>query len=398
MFRWSRSAAPGEVAAIVGVWLLVLLMLFISVGQAFAQREYGVTPPIEAACDALSFVIAGCYLRLEFLLGEGRRGRQIHVLVWIEVLAALLVLGLGTAWIMLTLSLAAVLLVTTGRRRLLVVALVGTAYVVLLLVKSNGTPVISLVSVVLTTIVCGYGLYTVTRQRIVLHELRRTREETARARVDEDRLRISRELHDLLGRTLVAVSLRNEAALRLLDSDVERCRAQLTAVQSLVIDGQARLRALTSGPALISLGDELTSARELFELLGVRAEIDAVAVDDHVVDHTLAAVVREAVTNTLKHGRPTWCRIGVQRESAAVVVTVVNNGVIPSAGDGAHTGLDGIRARVAALGGVLTAEATAGGEFRVVVRIPHEATDAPSPRGDSVARGDGPVGREAIVS
>jgi two-component system, NarL family, sensor histidine kinase DesK len=400
MFRWSRSTAPGEVAAVLGVWLLVLLMLLFSVGQVIGQRENGdVSPPIEAVCHVLSFVTAGCYLRFEILLGRGVRGRRIQVLQWVQVIAASVVLVLGSAWTMLSLALAATLLVATGRRGLPVVALLGVADVALLLAKSDGTPADTLLVICVTVTVCGCGLYAMTRLRVVLHELRRTREEMARARVDEERLRISRELHDLLGRTLVAVSLRNEAALRLIDSDVERCRAQLTALQSLITDGQARLRALTSGPALISLEDELASARELFALLGVRAEIDAVAVDDHVVDQTLAAVVREAVTNTLKHGRPTWCRIGVRRESAAVVVTVVNNGVVPSAGNDAHTGLDDIRARVAALRGVLTAEAIPGGQFRVVVRVPFVAVDPPiPPDGTGTAEDAGTADREAVRS
>ncbi|GAB7038603.1 MULTISPECIES: sensor histidine kinase [Catenuloplanes] len=387
MFRWSRSTAPGEVAAIVSVWLLLMLMLVLSVGQVFGQRQQGnelVTPPVAVVCVVLSFVTAGCYLRLETLFLRGVRGRRIQVLVWTQVVASLLVLGLGSAWTMPAPALAAALLVATGRRGLLVVVLICAVDLLLLLVKSDGTRAQALAIIAVTVLVCGFGLHVVTRLRIVLDELRRTREEMARARVDEERTRISRELHDLLGRTLVAVSLRNEAALRLLDSDLERCRGQLTALQSLVIDGQARLRALTSGPALISLGDELASARELFELVGVRAEIDAVPVDDHAVDQILAAVVREAVTNTLKHGRPTWCRIGVVRESGTVVVTVVNNGVVPSAGESAHTGLDDLRTRVAALRGALTAEAIPGGRFRVVVRIPDGGT-APAATGREMA-------------
>ncbi|GAA0222444.1 sensor histidine kinase [Cryptosporangium japonicum] len=387
MFRWSRSTAPGEVAAVVGVWLLVTLMLFLSVGQAGAQRlQENLTVPVEAICDVLSVVVAGCYLRLATLFDRGLRGREIQVLMWIQVVASLVVLGLGSAWTMLALALAAALLVAVGRRGLLVVALLCAADVALLLVKSDGTPVAAWLAIPATVFVAGCGLYAVTWLRIVLHELRRTREEMARARVDEERLRISRELHDLLGRTLVAVSLRNEAALRLLDSDLERCRAQLTALRSLVIDGQARLRSLTSGPALISLDDELASARELFDLLGVRVEIAAVEVEDRVVDQLLAAVVRETVTNTLKHGRPTWCRIGIQRQSAAIVATVVNNGVVPSSDDGAHTGLDGIRVRVAALHGEVSAEAVAGGQFRVVVRIPYVGADSPLPQDEEPAR------------
>jgi two-component system sensor histidine kinase DesK len=234
--------------------------------------------------------------------------------------------------------------------------------------------------------VIGFALYAMARLLIVLDELRRTREQMARGRVDEERLRISRDLHDLLGRTLVAVSLRNETALRLLDSDVERCRVQLVALQSSVIDGQAKLRALTGGPTLIGLSDELASARELFERLGVRALVDAVEIDHQAVDQTLAAVVRESVTNILKHARPTWCRIGVRHESLAIVVTVVNDGAASSvADDGAHTGLDDIRARVVALGGVLTAGAVNGDQFRVIARVPHAPADPPAVEAEPTA-------------
>lgn len=386
MFRWTRSAAPADLAAMVGVWLVVGVLLFVSIGQAVAQRrQWDLAWQVEVLCDVLSFVVAGCYLRLELLYGRGARGRQLHVLLWIQVVATLLILGLSSAWAMLPLALAAALLLGPARRGLLALSLIGTADVVVLIAKSEGTPVPVVITLAATVLAGGCSLYALTRLRVVLRELRRTREEVARSRVDEERLRISRELHDLLGRTLVAVSLRNEAALRLLDTDVERCRAQLTSLQSLVIDGQARLRALTSGPVLISLGDELASARELFELLGVRAEIDAVAVDDHVVDQTLAAVVREAVTNTLKHGSPTWCRIGVRHEPTAVVVTIVNNGVPHEADPVAHTGLDALRARVVALRGVLTAEVIPGGQFRVVARVPHVAASSPLPAAEQAA-------------
>lgn len=374
MLRWGRDMAPGEVTAAAGVWLLVFFFLETSIGQVVAQRRQGtVTVPIEIVGDVLSFMVAGCYLRLEHLISRERRDRWMPALLWTLVLGSLMILILTMAWIMMIPAMAAVLLVTSGPQRLLSVAALWGVDGVLVVVRGDGTPPVNLASIVVLVLIGGFGLFVLSRLRVLLHELRRSREAMTRARVDEDRLRISRELHDLLGRTLVAVSLRNEAALRLINTDAALCREQLTAIQSLVIDGQARLRALTSGPVLISLADELGSARELFDLLAVRADIDAVDVGDPVIDQTLAAVVREAVTNILRHGQPTWCRISVGHESTDVVATVVNDGVVRTDDGGVHTGLADIRARVAALGGVLVADKVPDGQFRVDVRIPCRA-------------------------
>ncbi len=359
----------GSSSGVVGAWSATMLILFISIGQIVAQEEPAVA--VKIFCGLLSLVTVGCFLRLQSLLVRGRPRRRLQGLAGTQVVASLLVLFLGGAWMLLALALTTVLLLTAWPRRFLAVALLGAADVAVMFARRDGTTSDGIIVICVTVVVTAFTLYSMTRLYVVLDELRRTREQMARVRVDEERLRISRDLHDLLGRTLVSASLRNEAALRLLDHDIERCREQLTALRSSIIDGQARLRALTSGPTLIGLNDELASARELFERLGLRAEVDAVVVDDPVIDQTLAAVVREAVTNTLKHGQPTWCRIGVRHESLAIVVSVVNDGVSPASKDhGAHTGLDDIRARVESLGGVFTAGPVPGGQFRVIARVP----------------------------
>ncbi|MCE0539266.1 histidine kinase [Kineosporia rhizophila] len=370
----------GSSSGVVGAWSAATLILFVSIGQVVAQEDS--TLLVKIFCGLLSLVVVACFLRMQSLLVRGRPGRQLRTLAGAQVVASLLVLALGGAWMTLALALTTVLLLTAWPQRFLLVAGLGALDVAVMLGRHDGTSNESILVICVTTVVIAFTLYSMTRLYVVLDELRRTREQIARVRVDEERLRISRDLHDLLGRTLVSASLRNEAALRLLDHDIERCRDQLTALRSSIIDGQARLRALTSGPTLIGLNDELASARELFERLGLRAEVDAVVVDDPAIDQTLAAVVREAVTNTLKHGQPTWCRIGVRHESLAIVVSVVNDGVTSTAQDGgAHTGLDDIRARVESLGGVLTAGPVPGGQFRVIARVPR--VPALTPDGDA---------------
>lgn len=392
--RGSRSArrtrSADDVTAVVGVWLMVLLLLVFSIGQS-VYADTRPSLPVKVLCCVLSVVVVAAFLRFTVLFARGRSGLGVHVLVWTQVVASLVILVLASGWSLLPVALASVLLLAVGPRGSLVVALLGGLDVAVMLASDDGTAIGALLAIVGIVIVLGFILNALTRLQIVLGELRRTRELVARIRVDEERMRISRDLHDLIGRTLVAVSLRNETALRLLDADVERCRAQLVALRSSVIDGQAKLRALTSGPTIVGLADELAGAGELFDRLGVQAAIDAVDVDDPVVDQTLAAVVREAVTNILKHGRPTWCRIDVRHEGLDVVVTVVNDGVAePVAGDGGRTGLDDLRARVAVLGGVLLAGPDGDGRFRVVARVPPASAGPVAERdavtGDAVAR------------
>jgi two-component system sensor histidine kinase DesK len=240
------------------------------------------------------------------------------------------------------------------------------------LARIYGTFDLGMVFLIAIAAVGGFVIHSMTRLVIVVDELRIARERLARLQVDQERQRISRDLHDILGRTLVAVSLRNETALRLLGRDDEACRTQLTELQSTVISGQAQLRALTSGPTLVGLSSELTSAQELLGRLEVRLSVDAVEVDDPAINQAFAAVIRESVTNMLKHSRPTTCRIGIRRESLAMVATVVNDQALPVDVDasGAGTGLADLESRIAALGGVLTAGPAAGGHFRVIARVP----------------------------
>ena len=202
-----------------------------------------------------------------------------------------------------------------------------------------------------------------------LVELEVSRERLARLSVDEERSRISRDLHDIIGRTLVAVSLRQEAALNLLDRDVGLARRQLVASGETVREGQAQLRALTHGPMVAGVEEELGSARALCERIGVRFEASAVPVGG--ADAECALVVREGVTNMLKHADASSCRVEVGIEGGCAVVSVVNDGVVdgrPVGGDG--SGVGRMRQRVVLLGGSLEAGPAGGGRFRLRAVIP----------------------------
>ncbi len=241
-------------------------------------------------------------------------------------------------------------------------------------------------------------LYAFTRLSVVIRELQLAREELARTRVDQERERMQRDLHDMLGRTLVTASLRNQVALRTLDTDPAATREHLEQLHAVVTDGQARLRAVTSGPVIVSLADELDSATTLCQRLGIDLQVDADPLPEHAPERTIGAIVRESVTNMLKHSRAQSCTVAIRVEPSSVVLTVVNDGASRPAGDqGADgTGVAHLRSVAEGQGGNLTAEFLDGSRFRVSARLPRPDVDAAgSAAGPRTSGRESTLGRRA---
>ncbi|AZZ55140.1 sensor histidine kinase [Rathayibacter iranicus] len=217
-----------------------------------------------------------------------------------------------------------------------------------------------------------FAIYIPIRLAVVSDGLVVTREEVARLRVDEERYRISRDLHDILGRTLVAVSLREQAVLRLLElGSTDDATAQLRASSAIVAEGQATLRSLTHGPTSVDLHVELRSAQELCERVGIAWESHVDGVGDTETQHLAAAIVREAVTNMLKYSRPRRCWVRVSEDDETLELSIANDGCpVDPPTNTRGTGLRHLRARCEARGAVLEAGSPEPGTFRVLARFP----------------------------
>ncbi|KUN29066.1 histidine kinase [Streptomyces antibioticus] len=230
-----------------------------------------------------------------------------------------------------------------------------------------------------------------------VRELRAAREELARRAVEEERLRFSRDLHDLLGHTMSVIVVKSEAARRLAPRDLDAAVAQITDIESVGRQALTEIREAVTGYREGSLSTELDRARSVLEAAGVQP----------VVQHSgppLAAqteallgwVVREAVTNVVRHGRGVArCEISVEGEVGRVRVRVVDDGgacggtagagsgigagaAETGGGSGARTGtgLRGLRERLAVAGGRLEAGAGARGGFVVTAELPVGVGDA----------------------
>ncbi|MEV2278434.1 histidine kinase [Nocardiopsis sp. NPDC049922] len=202
----------------------------------------------------------------------------------------------------------------------------------------------------------------------------------ARLAVTEERLRFSRDMHDLLGHSLSALAVKAELASRLAERDRERAATEIAEVRALARTSLAQVRAAVSGYREISLAEEVESVSAV--LRANRTEVTVTGldgVDPSPGSAALAAwVVREGATNVLRHSDATRCRIVFTRTTdasvgpEALVVEVANDrarsGERREAASG--NGLAGLSERVAAGGGSLSASRTGDGGFLLRAVLP----------------------------
>jgi two-component system sensor histidine kinase DesK len=204
-------------------------------------------------------------------------------------------------------------------------------------------------------------------------ELRATREELARAAVAAERDRIGRDLHDILGHSLTAIAVKAGLARRLAPRDADQAAAEIADVERLAREALADVRATAAGYRDVSLATELAVARSVLEAAGIRAEIPT-AVDDvsPAGRGVFGFVVREAVTNVVRHAAATRCII----ELSPVSIEIRDDGTGAGAAASRGSGLRGLAERLVAVGGTLTAGALPGGGFRVRADVAARASGA----------------------
>jgi two-component system sensor histidine kinase DesK len=213
--------------------------------------------------------------------------------------------------------------------------------------------------------------------------LDRARTELAELAVGRERLRLSRDLHDVLGQSLTAVSLKGDLALRLLAIDAEAARAEIEGLTQVARGALRDARAVTRAELAVSLRDEVDSAEALLRAAGIEMQVDVDLSNlERAVEVVLAWAVRETTTNVLRHSDAKACSIRATRADSTVRLEVVNDGAplaggIP--GDVDHgCGLAGLAERAEALSGQALAQRTQDGQFSVVVVLPVRTAEAVS--------------------
>ncbi|MFI9804979.1 sensor histidine kinase [Streptomyces sp. NPDC052301] len=213
-----------------------------------------------------------------------------------------------------------------------------------------------------------------------VRELRAAREELARRAVEKERLRFSRDLHDLLGHTLSVIVVKSEAARRLAARDMDAALGQITDIESVGRQALTEIREAVTGYREGSLATELTRARSALSAASVTPVVrESGAPLAPQAEALLGWVVREAVTNVVRHSDASRCEITVESGGEQARLTVTDNGSGEAAGRPREgiggTGLKGLTERLAAAGGSLTAGPSPRGGFTVTAEVPLDSAD-----------------------
>lgn len=217
----------------------------------------------------------------------------------------------------------------------------------------------------------------------------RSREEEALRRVGEERLRIARDVHDVVAHAMVAINVQAGVGAHLLDRDPEQARSTLREIKRVSGESLDDLRsvlgllreegaeAVATAPVRPTQG--MAGIEDLREGLGSAGVVLDVDVDPAVgalpaaIDATGYRIVQEALTNVLRHAGPTTARVRVAHRDDTVVIEVENdrgNGPAPDGRAGSGNGLRGMRERAAAVGGSFEAGPRDGGGWRVAASLP----------------------------
>jgi two-component system sensor histidine kinase DesK len=223
------------------------------------------------------------------------------------------------------------------------------------------------------TVALGFTMLAFRRLIATVVELRTARAEVSRLAIADERLRISRDVHDILGHSLSVIALKSQVARRLMHSDPDAAAEAMGDVESVARESLAEVRAMVTGYRQRSLTDELQGARDVLDAAGIAF---AVTRDSFVppapVDSLLAWTVREGVTNVLRHSRAHHCEISLEASNGGFTVAIVDDGVGGVANAGG-SGLHGLRERVGAAGGHVEAGPGDRGGFRLQAYVPQAA-------------------------
>ncbi len=200
-------------------------------------------------------------------------------------------------------------------------------------------------------------------------ELDAARDALAAGAVRSERRRMSRDLHDVLGQSLTAISLKGDLARRLISADRGAATREIGELEAVASSLAAEIEAVGRDEREVAFATEAGAAVDLLRLAGIDVsatlDVDGIAPDASAV---LGLAVREGATNILRHADARSCTIHAVRNDNVVRLELVNDGA--GAGGTGGTGLQNLADRLAGLNGRAGGEALDGGRFRLRIEVP----------------------------
>lgn len=206
--------------------------------------------------------------------------------------------------------------------------------------------------------------------QFALHEKKKelilTQEEVQRLAKVAERERIARDLHDLIGHTFSVITLKADLAGRLLDKgldiNLQKARAEIKQLESISRDALSQVREVVSGYRSSDLLSELANAKHVLASLDIDFDYELKGLDkadlelDLHNNKELAIVLRELVTNVIKHANATRVKVLVERIDERLIINCEDNGIGIQSGKVHGFGLKGIEERIGKLSGTVSVQ------------------------------------------
>jgi two-component system sensor histidine kinase DesK len=235
-----------------------------------------------------------------------------------------------------------------------------------------------------TSLSSGLVIFAVFQLRLVAKRRQGESAQAAQLTSVRERERFSMDLHDILGYSLSAITLKAELTRKLVLSDPALAQDELTEVVELARQASLDVRLMAGGYSSISLAREAGSVASLLSAACITPQvaIDCGVLDDEV-DAVLAIVLREAVTNVLRHSSARNCAIVANQEDKMITLKVINDGVsLPvKPGTGGH-GLHNLARRLEVIGGELNTGTSHDDQFSLLAKVPAQGRPVSAPRPD----------------
>ncbi|MFF9767260.1 sensor histidine kinase [Streptomyces sp. NPDC014636] len=353
----------------IGVWLVFLS----SPVEDLVNGGHSAGATVAGAVGLTAFV--GVYLTLVYRnMGRSFSPRAVLTLGGIlGVLAPVLAATLGSAW----LGLFVYLSVAWGATLPLRAAYwaVPASGVVMYLIALRFGEAAEARGLILLVVLIGFAMTGVGQLVRTTIELRKARATVAQLAANEERLRLARDLHDLLGHSLSLITLKSELAGRMLPDHPDKAAQQVADIEQVSRQALVDVREAVTGYRRPRLAAELAGTQVALTAAGVVAEVpaepDLTAVPEES-ESALAWALREAVTNVVRHSGADRCVVQLTRRQTLdgpVLELIVEDNGSGGSGKGPGNGLTGLTERLEKAGGTLEAARVKHG-FRLAARVP----------------------------
>jgi two-component system, NarL family, sensor histidine kinase DesK len=366
-----RSRTTADVAVRTAQWaVLGLTFAYLSIP---ASRVIITQTPLRAGIALLALLAVGALQTRH--TWHGLQGRPTvswsNTLLWQALLTYLPIQLAGDAWLGVPSFLAASVLVLLRSPRGVL------AFVLVVLAEAPFAAIIyddvdDIAYACLATGLTGLVVYAFIRMARLVHDVHQLRATLAQRAIEHERLRFSRDLHDVLGHLLSAITLKGELAkvmVRVRPEDAER---ELAEIAELARTAHREIREVVAGYRSISLASELDGVTAVLKSAGMTCVVATMPLESVPPEASvpLAYALREGATNVLRHSTAGWCRITLRADAHWISLLMVNDGVQPVKDDSSSTGLRGLRERLAASHGMLRAGPLPDNCYELLVQVP----------------------------